>query len=294
MSGIDQLRALVQAGRYVQAAREAEELLAGELEPPSRGMVYHVLSVAEYRSDRIRPALRAAQRAEAIASEWGLVELVGRVRVNLIALLTEAGDYAAAIDAGARLLAAEGDLSEVLQREIPRAHYNLARAHRSRRDSEAMYAHLKRAISGASQLGLDTGFQVDCYHLAAWWLLLDGRITDADLHLLQAVEMLPPDDPPRQREQLLCSCLRAYQTGDHHRAVELAEELIQGGQVTTLQRAWACLIAGWVAAGLGEWDRATVCATAADNHALDLGSPELMNRAQELRIQIERGREAAG
>lgn len=292
---MEQVRSLILSGRYVQAAREAEGLLEGDLDPAERAQLYHTLSVAYYKGEQVRPALKAARQAEALAGEWGLIDLSARIRFNLVPLLTDVGDYTAAVEAGARLLATEAELPPEIRRELPWVHYNLARAQRYRHDYQAMYGHLEKAIAEGALHNLNPGFRVDAHHLAAWWLLLEGRIAEADQHIMQAANLVGPGDSERHREQLLVECLRAYQSGDHAGALALAEEfLAPGTSVTKRQASWACLIAGWVSLSQKAWPSAEGWAGVALHHALDLGSPELMNRANELQNRVRQGKEAAG
>jgi tetratricopeptide (TPR) repeat protein len=292
---LEEIRALVRAGRYVQAARETEELLEQGLDPEDQVQAYHIQTVAYYRAEQIWPAYRAAQRTEFLATQRGMAEIVGRARINLVAIITDIGDYRLACEVGKKLLATENELSPQTRRELPAVRYNLARASRCAREYSEAYDHLERAITDAENLGFPSDFRVQMHQLMAWWLLLDERIGAADRHIERAEALIRPEDRDQRREQLLVACLRAYTAGQGDRAVEIAEEFIsKGAPATTRQRAWAYLITGWVMLDEKRWDLAEAAGDRALESALDLGSPELMQRANDLRIRAVQGRQAAG
>jgi hypothetical protein len=293
---VEELRVLVRSGRYVQAARDAEVLIAeGALGPVDLSHAYHVQSVALYQTDKLVPAYHAARKAEALATEWGLTDLGGRIRINLIALLRDIGEYRAAAEVGARLLDTEEKLSPDTRGQLPRVRYNLARVQRVRHEAEVAYELLEQAIATAEAAGFDPGFRADAHQLMAWWLLEDDRVAAADPHLEAAGALIQPEDVTRQREQLLIACHVAYRIGDSEAAIAMAGEFVpMDAPATQRQRVWACLISTWVAIDQADWPNADLFATTAQTIAIELQAPDLMNRANDLKRQIHEHRPAAG
>lgn len=200
-----------------------------------------------------------------------------------------------ALDTGDKLLQALAHLSGDLRPQIPRIHYNLARAHRAMRHSTEMYVHLQTAIDMARTFGLGVSFRVKTHQLMSWWKYLDERIAEADHHFQAAAELVDPDDTERVRDQLLLTCLRAYQTGNSKEALNLVEEFLTPGTPTTMhQAAWAHMILAWLALDNGQLEHAWVMVDASLDYATKLRWSEMINRCAKMRQEITRRKESAG
>jgi hypothetical protein len=297
MDQLEELRALVRTGRYVQAARDAEALIAeGSLEPSGEAKAYLIQAVAQFHMRQYWPALEAARRSEELADVSMDAVTLARARINLISLLYEVGDTGMAADVGARLLADEQSLPPEVRSELCHVHYNLSRVYRSRGRDSRMYEHLGRAITSGEETGASSDFLTMAHQLAAWWRYLDDHIAIGDRHKAAAGDLLSGDDWEGAREQLLLDCLRAHQVGDMAMAISLSEEfLLSGAQSTLLQRAWASYIAASAALYLGQVEEAATIVDRAMELAIELYSSEHINRVNGLRHRImARKAESAG
>lgn len=282
---LDEVRALILAGRYVQAAREAEAILARDPDPGAE--LYHIYSVALYRSGRLFKAVSEAEKALMVGAAGDLAQ---RVQVNLIGFYLEAGDYNRAITIGEVLLADTGTVRE----RLPYVHHNLAMAHQARRDRPSMLHHYRTAVRLAEDLGSPPSLMVQIHQQLAWQLLLIDQVAEADRNINAAGDLVDESDIEGQREQMLLACLRAHQTGDLDLAVTLAEEFTPGSPATPRQRTWAALITGWVAVEFGRLDDAQELADRVIYDAVEQNWPEMMNRGNQLRHRISDKREEAG
>lgn len=291
LSVLEGIRDLLRAGRFVQAAREAEEALDGDVSPTDQAQLNQLLGVARYKVGALWPAIQATRTAEGLAAEWGLPEVLGRARINLVAMLLDIGDYALAAETGARLLRGAADLPDQVRVQLCWVHYNLARVYHAQRQHRLMYEQVRLAIESADS----DHFLVMVHQQAAWWRYLDDHIDQGDRHREVAGELLTPDDTEGAREMLILECLRAHQTGDMERAVTLSEEfLLSEMEPPLLQRVWAAYIAGSAALHLDHISEAGVLAGRSLDWAIELGDPGLMNRANELRRRVEQRKQAAG
>lgn len=292
---LEQLRSMVRAGRSLQAAREAEELLAGEVDPQEQAHLYHLLGAARYRLGSMWPAIQATRRAEGLASEWGLPDVLGKARINLVAMLADVGDYGLAAETGDRLLASASHLPDDVQAQLCHVHYNLARVYHARREHRMMFEQVDRALKAAEAAEAPASFLVMVHQQAAWWRYLGDQIAQGDKHAEAARGLVSPDDREGAREQLLLTCLRAHQTGDMAKAVTLAEEfLAEGAPSSLLHRMWAAYIAGSAALHLERICESEQLAERALDWAIELGLPEHMKRTNDLRRRVRERRQEAG
>jgi tetratricopeptide (TPR) repeat protein len=293
-SRLEELRELVRARRYVLAVRSAKALLdEDELDPRERAEAHHICAVALFKQEQVFPALTHEERAHHLAVELQLHDLVQRVRVNLVAILVDVGEYQRAIELGDTILTDES-LPVALRSQLAYVHYNVAQAYRARRDKRPMFDHLRKAVRLGEECHAPVLFRVQMAQQLAWHLYMDEQIAEADRYVEAVAALLDSEDTEGNNEQLLLACLRAYQVGDLAKAVVLAEELTpHNTTATSRQIAWAYLISGWVASEVGQLDEAANFADTVLNRALSLNSPELMNKANSLRHKIMSRREAA-
>jgi tetratricopeptide (TPR) repeat protein len=290
---LEELRKLALSGCHVQAVRAAEELIAGgALVPAEVAEVHHISSVCWYRLGKIFKALPEADRALQIALQAGMPELSSKVRSNLVGLYVATGDWGRAIEEGERFSVAADPA------RAPYVHHNLALAHQARRDREQMLYHYRQAVSLSDAVGAPAALRVQIRQQFAWQLLLLDRIAEADQHTEGAGALVGQDDEDGVREQILLGSLRSYQTGGLSRAFEQAEEIIYRGAPSSedqkRQTAWANLICGWVSREWSKLGEAEGFATVAMDLAMDLQWPEMMNRANRLRLEVIDQREDAG
>jgi tetratricopeptide (TPR) repeat protein len=212
-SRLDELRELVRAGRYVQAVRSAKYLMAdGALEPDEEVEAHHICSVALYKQEQVFPALEHAKLAEHLASERSLHDLAQKMRVNLVALLADVGDYQLAIEVGNKVLL-DQRVPVAVRPQLAYIHFNLGRVYQALRDKRNMFEHYHTAVRLGAEHGIPAALMVQIRQQLAWRLYLDEQIAEADRHVEAVGALIQPDDVEGQREQLLLSCPAPWQRG---------------------------------------------------------------------------------
>jgi hypothetical protein len=238
-------------------------------------------------------AIEATRRAEALASEWALSDVLGRARINLVAFYQDIGDYGVAAETGVQLL--QSELPEQLRAQLCHVHYNLARVYHAKRQHRMKYEQVSLALEAAERSGAQSSFVVMIHQQAAWWRYLGDQIKHGDEHLEAAGALLLPNDVDGAREQLLLACLRAHQTGDMEKAATTAEEfLLDGAPSTLLQRIWSAYIAASGALHLDRLHEAETLVGRALDWACEFGDPALMKRTNDLRRRIYQRKHGAG
>jgi tetratricopeptide (TPR) repeat protein len=294
-SRLDELRGLVQERRFVAAVRLAKALIDdGTLDPRETAEVRHICAVAYFKQEEFLHATTEAQASERLSVDLGLHDLARKVRVNLVALLVEVGEYEQAVGVGETFLADDG-LPSAMCPQLAYVTYNVARAHLARRDKQKALDHFREAVRLGETHGAPASLRVQMAQQLAWSLYLDEHIAEADRHLEAAESLIGEEDEDAHNEQLLLSCVRAHQVGDMAKAVELAEELVAPTATATgRQKVWAYLVLGWVAIDYGRIEEAANFTETATERAISLNSVELMNRTNQLRHRIMGKQKEAG
>lgn len=293
---ISELKVLAAQGRYLQVDRDAQRLIAsGDLNEVELAETYLFGAIAKFRLQEFWGSLKLAERAMNIpAATKGTVGM-GALMVALNEI--EIGDYALAIDhlQIAMDLIIEAD-SEELRRQEGVIHYNMALAHRARRDWDKANMHFEFAAHIFSQKE-DMERALDCYREAAWCFLNQGSADQAE-PLIAKIEAHLQAHPEVDAKWYLCVLIdRAYVKlcrGDAAEAIALCEEVCAPGRVAVEDelRTQASWIAGEAALLLEQYDQAAFFADFTIDLALKAQWPAMMNRGNDLRRRIfaERGR----
>lgn len=292
---ISELKVLAAQGRYLQVDRDAQRLIAsGELDEVALAEVYLYGAIAKFRLQEFWGSLKMAERAMNIpAATKGTVGM-GALMAGLNEI--EIGDYALAVDhlQMAMDLIMEAD-SEELRRQEGVIHYNLALAHRARRDWDKANMHFEFAAHVFSQKE-DAERTLDSYREAAWCYLTQGDAAGAQ-SLIAKIEAYVQSHPNVDARWYLCLLVdRAYAKlcqGEAAEAVALCEEVCAPGRIAMEDelRTQATWIAGEAALLLGHYDQAAFFADFTIDLALKAQWPAMMNRGNDLRRRVfaERG-----
>lgn len=290
---LDEIQALLKRGQWTRAEAAAEGMLQGGVSPVVQAWLYHALAVAHSKMGTTWDALKAARRAQFLASDLRLHDLEFKVLVNLVWLYSEVGDWQLSLETGEQLLA--GNIPDDLRSQLPRVYYNLAFAHRCKHEYGKMHERIQMAIRLGEEMGASPAFLTMANQQAAFWLLLEDRIADADRYMEKSLSLLSEDDTAGWQEQTLLDALRAHQIGKMDEAMTYTESLVRAGaNATLLQRAWAAYLAASAALHLDQVEAAATLIERAVELALELYSPEHLNRVNQLRIRIMKRTETAG
>jgi tetratricopeptide (TPR) repeat protein len=293
---ISQLKELAAQGRYLQVDRDAQRLIAsGDLNEMALAEAYLYGAIAKFRLQEFWGSLKLAERAMNIpAATKGTVGM-GALMIALNEM--EIGDYAQAIDhlQTAMDLSIEANSEDLLRQEGV-IHYNMALAHRARRDWDKANMHFEFAAHVFSRKG-DMERALDCYREAAWCFLTQGDPTPA-VGLITKIEAYVqghPDVDAQWYVRLLVD--KAYAKlclGEIEEAVALCEEVCTPGRVAVDDelRTQASWIAGESALLLRQYDQAAFFADFTIDLAMKVQWPSMMNRGNDLRRRVfaERGR----
>lgn len=251
-------------------------------------------AIAKFQLKEFWGSLKLAERAMNIpAATKGTVGM-GALMVALNEI--EIGDYALAIDhlQTAMDLILDAD-SEELRRQEGVIHYNMALAHRAKRDWDKANMHYEFAAHVFSQKE-DMERALDCYREAAWCFLTQGDADQAEV-LINKIETYVQAHPSVDARWYLCLLVdRAYMKlcrGEAAEAVTLCEEVCAPGRVAVEDelRTQASWIAGEAALLLAQYDQALIFADFTIDLAMKAQWPAMMNRGNDLRRRVfaERG-----
>jgi hypothetical protein len=262
-------------------ALEKESLTPGQL-----GFAYHCVSVCQYQTDKIFPALEYAKRAEEQAILAGNDVLLGRIWSNLIACCMDIGDTHLAVEYGEKWLANIDRFPE-LRSQTAKVHFNLAQTFRVRKEFSRMFEHFDL---GMTYIGdMPVSLRVHFHQVYAWCLYSHERIAEGDFQAQRAGELVEESDVEGIREHLLLKGYRAYQMGDVQNAMHICEEFIVPDAPTTKrQEFWALWMIGMAACDFGNFEHGMAISALTLDLATSIKHSEFINRASELRRRAYR------
>jgi tetratricopeptide (TPR) repeat protein len=287
------IKALVAQGRYLQADRDAQRMIAsGDLGIIELADAFLYLSIAKFHLQEFWGSMKLAERALAIPE--ATPETVGMAALMVGLNGIETGDISIATEHLERAMEILSTTPALKQQEGV-IHHNLALANRARRDWEKANMHFEWAAHIFAKTG-EMAKALDCYRGAAWCYLIQEEVDRAEL-LTGKIEAYVRDHAnvdPRWYTILLVDKAFAYLCrGQYGEAIAFCEEVSAPGRVgvSDEQKTEACWIAGEAAFRLGHLDQAALFADYTIDWALKVQWPYMMNKGNDLRrrVMIQRG-----
>jgi tetratricopeptide (TPR) repeat protein len=293
---IDRLRLHMDKGEWLTVKRLVSGLLATDDIPPlqkTQAGLYGAQAAMFLREPFLSASF--AQKALALAQEFGEVDLEGRALFQLAAAKLAIGDNAEARIYIHQFIGGLVDRWGSLETELgARAYGNLGMILRNQRlYPDSLKAYWQAAVR-LERIG-DIRGQVICHHQTAWVLILTGAYDDAAEYLDKAAAMgeLPAE---LAAHQLTHEALLYLRQGSYALATQKAEEVLQPERphVGPSSKAVACYVMGEAAYQTGQVEVARTFATLAREAALEDGLASLLNMVSSLLRAVEAARLGIG
>lgn len=287
LSGVESLLA---QGRYLQADRETERLIAsGELGIQNLAEAYVKLSIAKQHLQDFFAGAKVAERAlaipEATPDTQGMACFMAGVHYANI------GDTHLTIQHNEQFLNYV-DASERCKRQEPNAHFNMAVAYRQRREYSFAIGHYEMAARIYTETGRISRAML-CHRDIAWCYMTIGD-TDRALPFLKRIEewVAETENPEFRVFAIVDKAMYHFSTGQYSKALAHCEEVFAPGRsdVTPDNLTEACWIAGECALAGGQLHEANIFANLTLDHALKAKWPFMMNRGSDLRRRVNEAR----
>ena len=287
------LRQLFDSGAYLQARREAERLLPGDLTAVERGEVLYMAGRAALLLGDLYAAVRLAEQAAEAAAEAGDAATESSARLSLGEACLRIGEARRAADHLAAYLARRPDAMATHDGD---AHWFLALAHQQMRDYKAAIGHFEEAAACFTARNRSQDRARATLGLARCYLGV-GAPALAEPHLTWVNEYLRANPSEALAAELLCArALQAHLEGDLAASARLCQELFVPGRpgVGPAHIGEAAWIMGENALEVGRLEEAHLFAEWAMDHAMQANSPGLINRILDLQRRVRARRQDNG
>lgn len=280
-----QLEAMLRRGETEEVLAEAERYVAGQTGDLTEAVWVHVWACrSANRQERWGEVIAWADRGLPLAG--GESEAEGILRFTVAKALMHTGD----------LLRAERELTrfralaeqvESLRKALPDGLFNLAHLQRWLRRTTESTRLFREAARAYQSMGMRQQV-AQCHIEVGWSHLLSGALHEAESALEQAREGVGTgSDPELQTDLTIATALYCHAIGDTVQSDRLCSHVDGAVPRQAGEIAW---ILGKNALARGELAQAAHYLAAAHDTAVELWWPPLLERVEELRVDlVERG-----
>ncbi|MBP2019346.1 tetratricopeptide (TPR) repeat protein [Symbiobacterium terraclitae] len=287
------LRQLFDSGAYLQARREAERLLPGDLTAAERGEVLCLAGRAALLLGDLYAAVRLTEQAAVAAAAAGDAATESSARLSLGEACLRIGEARRAADHLSTYLARR---PEEMAAHDGDAHWFLAMAHQQLRDYAAAIGHFEEAAASFTARRRSHDRARALLGIARCYLGV-GAPDLAEPPLAAVNEYLRENPSDTLAAELLCArALQAHLEGDLAGSARLCQEVFVPGRpgVTPGHIGEAAWVMGENALEIGRLEEAHLFAEWAMDHAMQANSPGLINRILDLQRRIRTRRQDDG